>query len=94
MLQQQMLNSPPLSTAVSYHAVVRNAYLSQETIETGICGILRLKYIKSGRSCSDNGIRFNSSLLPPYLKRIKTSKVATTMAVPARHLRRRFSRSS
>lgn len=49
------------------HAVVRNGYLPQRTIQTGI-GDVEVKVPKV-RARSGNGIGFNSALLPPYLKR-------------------------
>lgn len=51
-------------------AVVRNGYLPERTIQTGI-GDVMIKIPKvRDRSCS--GIRFNSQLLPPYLRRTKS----------------------
>ncbi|MGP1923947.1 MAG: hypothetical protein ACTS73_03175 [Arsenophonus sp. NEOnobi-MAG3] len=43
--------------------------------------ILRLNCLRSGITAA-NGICFNSSLLPPYLKRIKSIKELLAMAVP------------
>ena len=51
-------------------AVVRNGYLPQRTIQTGI-GDVEIKVPKV-RDRSGSGIRFNSSLLPPYLKRAES----------------------
>lgn len=48
-------------------AVVRNGYLPERTIQTGI-GDVEIK-IPKVRDRSGSGIKFNSSLLPPYLKR-------------------------
>ena len=48
-------------------AVVRNGYLPERTIQTGI-GDVEIKVPKV-RDRSSSGICFNSSLLPPYLKR-------------------------
>lgn len=48
-------------------AVVRNGYLPSRTIQTGI-GDVEVKVPKV-RDRGDHGIKFNSSLLPPYLKR-------------------------
>lgn len=50
-------------------AVVRNGYLPTRTIQTGI-GPIEVKVPKI-RDRSGQGIKFNSSLLPPYLKRTK-----------------------
>ncbi len=48
-------------------AVVRNGFLPERTIQTGI-GDVEIKVPKV-RDRSGSGICFNSSLLPPYLKR-------------------------
>jgi len=48
-------------------AVVRNGYLPERTIQTGI-GDVEIKVPKV-RDRSGAGINFTSSLLPPYLKR-------------------------
>ena len=50
-------------------AVVRNGYLPERTIQTGI-GNVPVKVPKV-RDRSGQGIKFNSALLPPYLKRTK-----------------------
>lgn len=50
-------------------AVVRNGYLPERTIQTGI-GDLPIKVPKV-RDRSGSGIKFNSTILPPYLKRSK-----------------------
>lgn len=51
-------------------AVVRNGFLPERTIQTGI-GDVSVRVPKV-RDRSGNGIRFNSALLPPYLKRAKS----------------------
>ncbi len=51
-------------------AVVRNGYLPQRDIQKGI-GTLAVRVPKV-RDRSGNGIKFNSALLPPYLKRTKS----------------------
>lgn len=48
-------------------AVVRNGYLPERTIQTGI-GDVEIKVPKV-RDRSGSGINFTSALLPPYLKR-------------------------
>jgi transposase-like protein len=48
-------------------AVVRNGYLPERTIQTGV-GDVAVKVPKV-RDRSGSGIKFNSRLLPPYLKR-------------------------
>ncbi len=51
-------------------AVVRNGYLPARTIQTGI-GSVDIAVPKT-RDRSGHGIKFNSALLPPYLKRTKS----------------------
>ena len=51
-------------------AVVRNGYLPERTVQTGL-GDVEVKVPKV-RDRSGTGIRFNSTLLPPYLKRAKS----------------------
>jgi len=51
-------------------AVVRNGSLPERTIQTGI-GDVAIKVPKV-RDRSGSGIRFNSTLLPPYLKRAQS----------------------
>ena len=49
--------------------VVRNGYLPQREIQTGI-GAVAVRVPKN-RDRSGSGIKFNSALLPPYLRRTK-----------------------
>ena len=58
-----------LKTDEGKAAVVRNGYLPQRTIQTGL-GDIAVKVPKV-RDRSGLGIKFNSSLVPPYLKRAK-----------------------
>lgn len=51
-------------------AVVRNGYLPERTVQTGI-GDVEIKVPKA-RDRSGSGVKFNSALLPPYLKRSKS----------------------
>ena len=51
-------------------AVVRNGYLPERTIQTGI-GDVKIQVPKV-RDRSGSGIHFNSQLLPPYLKRTQS----------------------
>ena len=51
-------------------AVVRNGYLPERQIQTGI-GNLTVRVPKV-RDRSGSGVKFNSALLPPYLKRTKS----------------------
>lgn len=50
--------------------VVRNGYLPERTIQTGL-GDIEVK-IPKVRDRTGQGIKFNSSLVPPYLKRSQT----------------------
>jgi transposase-like protein len=50
-------------------AVVRNGYLPKRAIQTGI-GDIEVSVPKTRDRCK-SGVKFNSSLLPPYLKRTK-----------------------
>ena len=57
-------------TDQGHQTVVRNGYLPTRTIQTGIGDVeVRVPKVRD-RSCS--GIKFNSSLLPPYLKRARS----------------------
>ena len=49
------------------HAVVRNGYLPARTIQTGL-GDVDI-HVPKVRDRNKTGIKFNSNLLPPYLKR-------------------------
>jgi len=51
-------------------AIVRNGYLPERTIQTGV-GDVRIKVPKV-RDRSGSGIHFQSHLLPPYLRRTKS----------------------
>lgn len=51
-------------------AVVRNGYLPKRSITTGV-GEVEVEVPKV-RDRSGSGIKFNSSLLPPYLKRSRS----------------------
>jgi len=51
-------------------AVVRNGHLPERTVQTGI-GDVEVRVPKV-RDRSGSGIRFNSNLLPPYLKRARS----------------------
>jgi transposase-like protein len=51
-------------------AVVRNGYLPERTIQTGI-GDVKVRVPKV-RDRSGSGIKFNSALVPPYLKRTRS----------------------
>ncbi len=58
-----------LKTDEGKSAVVRNGYLPERAIQTGL-GDIEVKVPKV-RDRSGSGIKFNSSLIPPYLKRTR-----------------------
>ncbi len=58
-----------LKTKEGKQAVVRNGYLPERTIQTGL-GDISVKVPKV-RDRSNQGIKFNSKLVPPYLKKVK-----------------------
>jgi transposase-like protein len=59
-----------VTTPNGRQAVVRNGYLPKRTIQTGV-GDVDVQVPKV-RDRSGTGVRFNSQLLPPYLKRAKS----------------------
>ena len=59
-----------IKTADGRAAVVRNGYLPEREIQTGI-GAVKVKVPKV-RDRSGAGIKFNSRLLPPYLRRTES----------------------
>ena len=65
----EMLSSHLYKLEDGRRTVVRNGYLPSRTIQTGI-GEVDIKVPKI-RDRSGEGVKFNSSLLPPYLKRTK-----------------------
>ncbi len=58
------------NSATGKAAVVRNGYLPERTIQTGL-GDIPVKIPKT-RDRSGSGLKFNSTLIPPYLKRTKS----------------------
>jgi len=58
-----------LKTDEGKPAVVRNGYLPERGVQTGL-GNIEVKVPKV-RDRSGSGIKFNSSLIPPYLKRTR-----------------------
>jgi transposase-like protein len=58
-----------IKTDEGQKAAVRNGYLPERTIQTGL-GDIEIKAPKV-RDRSGSGIKFNSSLIPTYLKRTK-----------------------
>ena len=58
-----------LKTEEGKAAVVRNGYLPERSIQTGL-GDIEVKVPKVRDRCGST-IKFNSSLVPPYLKRTR-----------------------
>ena len=69
-LQQLLQAHEELRLPNGRKAVVRNGYLPERSIQTGI-GDVDIKVPKV-RDRSGSGIRFTSALLPPYLKRARS----------------------
>lgn len=72
-------------------AVVRNGYLPERTITTGV-GEVEVQVAKV-RDRTRSGIKFNSTLLPPYLKRSRECRSGAAVAIPQRGFNGRFCRS-
>ncbi|MGP1925052.1 MAG: hypothetical protein ACTS73_09620 [Arsenophonus sp. NEOnobi-MAG3] len=82
-----MLRKSKLLTGVVMPVSVRNGYLPQQTLYRLLLAMLKLKFLIRSWIGSGNGICFNSSLLPPYLKRAqRRQKVATMPLYPARYI--------
>lgn len=69
-LEALLANFSNVLTLNGTQAVVRNGYLPERKIQTGI-GDVSVK-IPKVRDRSGQGIKFNSSIVPPYLKRSKS----------------------
>ncbi|MEW7976064.1 MAG: transposase, partial [Candidatus Sedimenticola endophacoides] len=63
----ELLSQYAEQTVEGQQAVVRNGHLPERTIQTGL-GDVAVKVPKV-RDRSGQGIKFNSKLVPPYLKR-------------------------
>lgn len=68
-LQALLAHYSSLKTNDGKQAVVRNGHLPERSIQTGL-GDIPVKVPKV-RDRSKQGIKFNSSLVPPYLKKVK-----------------------
>lgn len=66
-LELLLADYKPLVTESGRQGVVRNGYLPERTIQTGL-GDIEVKVPKV-RDRTKQGIKFNSKLVPPYLKR-------------------------
>ena len=73
-LQEFLAQYQSLKDDQGRHAIVRNGYLPERTITTGV-GEVEIQVPKV-RDRSGSGIKFNSSLLPPYLKRSQSVEEA------------------
>ena len=69
-LQQLLSQYASLKNEQGHQQVVRNGYLPEREIQTGI-GPIKVKVPKI-RDKSGQGIKFNSILLPPYLRKTKS----------------------
>lgn len=69
-LAQLLAHYSALKDEQGRQAVVRNGYLPERSVQTGV-GDVAVKVPKV-RDRSGSGVKFNSSLLPPYLKRAKS----------------------
>ena len=72
-------------------AVVRNGYLPARTVTTGL-GDVEIQVPKV-RDRTKSGIKFNSLLLPPYLKRSRSVEEVFAVAVSQGRFDRRLWRS-
>lgn len=62
-------NNRSLTTENGKQAIVRNGYLPERTIQTGL-GDIDVK-IPKVRDRTGSGLKFNLSLVPPYLKELR-----------------------
>jgi len=69
-LQQLLSQYSSLKNEQGHQQVVRNGYLPEREIQTGI-GPVTVRVPKI-RDKSGQGIKFNSTLLPPYLRKTKS----------------------
>lgn len=69
-LQQLLSQYADLRSGLGHQQVVRNGYLPEREIQTGI-GPVKIRVPKV-RDKSGQGIKFNSALLPPYLRKTKS----------------------
>ena len=69
-LQQLLSQYATFKNEQGHQQVVRNGYLPEREVQTGI-GPVKVKVPKI-RDKSGQGIKFNSSLLPPYLRKTRS----------------------
>ncbi len=70
---QQLLAQHRNVMVDSKQAIVRNGFLPERTLQTGV-GDVEVQLPKV-RERSGNGVKFNSNLIPPYLKRTKSFNI-------------------
>ncbi len=70
----------PLRTEEGKAAVVRNGYLPKRSIQTGLEDI-EVKVPKARDRCG-SAIKFNSSLIPSYLKRTRNIEESLPSEIP------------
>ena len=68
-LESMLIKYEDVRLSDGRQAIVRNGYLPERTVQTGI-GNIEVKVPKT-RDRSYGGVKFNSMILPPYLKRSK-----------------------
>ncbi len=66
---QQLLAQHQSTLVDGKQAIVRNGFLPERTLQTSI-GDVEVQLPKV-RDRSGSGVKFNSSLIPPYIKRTK-----------------------
>ncbi len=67
---QQLLAQHQSVMVDGKQAIVRNGFLPERTLQIGV-GDIEVQ-IPKVRDRSGNGVKFNSNLIPPYLKRTKS----------------------
>ena len=80
---QQLLAQHQSTMVDGKKAIVRNGFLPERTLQTGV-GDVEVQ-IPKVRDRSSSGVKFNSSLIPPYLKRTKSVETL----LPLLYLQRR-----
>lgn len=73
---QQLLAQHQSVMVDGKQAIVRNGFLPERTLQTGV-GDVEVQ-IPKVRDRSRNGVKFNSNLIPPYLKRTKSAGMLST----------------
>lgn len=91
-LQELLQHYAEFKNEQGHRLVVRNGYLPEREIQTGI-GPVQVKVPKI-RDKSGQGIKFNSTLLPPYLRKTKSIEDGAALALPQGDFNRRFSGSA